>query len=325
MNRKDKLTNLLKLDELLGNGEEMTLEEMLIELPDVDKRTFYNYKDELKVHYGAPIECRRRGRFSLYRYTDPGFSIKEQVNQEMNIHIISIQQALDHLSLMDGDSVNNAIIRLYLLGLKNDLLNDHRPFMAFDNNIYSTGINFIDAIGEAIINKTPLKIEYKPFYKDCVQPTIHPYFLKQFNNRWYLLAWNEKAKKIYNYALDRIVAIEQANDTKYLPTNVDFTEFFDDIVGVTNYDDKQVETIRLRINKSRRDYIETKPLHPSQIIEKGCQTNDESIFINISVKVNTELKMLLLSYGDSIEVIEPISLRETMKEITLRMTALYDK
>lgn len=321
----NKQTNLLKLDELLSSGKSMTRAEILCEIPDIDKRTFHNYIKELFKHFKAPIEIGRVGKESTYQYTEEGFSIREQFIHELNLNIKTVQEALQGLSLMKGDDVNNIIIRLYLMGIKNDLLADHRPFMAFDNNVDLTGFKeYLEELGKAILDKQPLRIEYKPFVEDLQQLVIHPYFLKQYNNRWFLLAWSEPAGRIHNFALDRIQNVERTDEVKYYPqpNNVRFEEYFDDIVGVTNYDDREVQNIMLRVSRKSYDYIATKPLHGSQKPVKGGESEDW-VTIQLQVKINTELEMLLLSYGDAIEVVKPHSLRDTMKEKAERMAALY--
>ena len=319
-----KQINLLKLDELLGQGKELTLEDILNAIPEMERRTFYNYRAELEKHFNAPLEVGNIGKESTYRYKVKGFSIREQFIQELNLNIKTVQDALQGLSLMSGDDVNNIIIRLYLMGIKNDLLADHRPFMAFDNNVDLTGFEYLEELGQAILDKQPLRIEYKPFVEDLQQLVIHPYFLKQYNNRWFLLAWSEPAGRIHNFALDRIQRVEPTDEVVYYPqpNNVRFDEYFDDIVGVTNYDDREVETIVLRVSRKSYDYIATKPLHWSQKPVRGGETEDW-VTIQLRVKTNTEFEMLLLSYGDAIEVVEPQSLRETMKEKAERMAALY--
>ena len=93
----------------------------------------------------------------------------------------------------------------------------------------------------------------------------------------------------------------------YKESNVDFDEYFKDVIGVTVPDNCEPENVILRVNNSRYHYIETKPLHSSQdIIEEG----DDATTISITVKINKELISLLLSYGDDLEVLAPASLRD---------------
>lgn len=321
-----KLERMLKLDELLQNEYGMTKEEILDEIPDLDDRLFYLYIRELEEKHQAPVQYGSRdgSRISptTFRYKDPDYSFKKQFIEKFNLNIQSIQKAIDNLEQMDGDDVNKSMIKLYLLALQNNLPSDCKPFMEFDNNLDMTGIHHIETLGQAIINKTPLKISYKPFWEEEMELLVHPCFLKQYNNRWFLLAWNEKAKRIHNFPLDRIIYIQQAGGIEYPQIDIDFTQYFDDIIGVTNYDNREVEAIRLRVKKRRYDYIRTKPLHLSQTMLKDLETED-SVFIELKVKVNIELKKLLLSYGDDIEVVAPRSLRDSMKAVVSEMAANY--
>ena len=99
-------------------------------------------------------------------------------------------------------------------------------------------------------------------------------------------------------------------------------EYFDDIIGVTNYEDTPIETIVLRIANKDIGYIRTKPLHWSQTELKERETPD-SVYIQIKVKINTELKMLLFSYNDAIEVISPQSLRDEFADKIAKMQSFY--
>lgn len=321
----NKQINILRLDELLAGGRAMTREEIMDEIPEIDRRVFFNYIGELERDFNAPIEKGWIGKEATYRYKDPEFSIKQQFIEKLNLDIKTVQDALQALAVMEGDDTNNTLVWLYLMGIKNDLLNEHRPFMAFDNNLDLKGIGYLKELGKAILNKQPQWLHYKPYTEELQRLVIHPYFLKQYKGRWFLLAWSETAHRIHNFALDRIEHVEDAKLVTYLPqpNNVRFDEYFDDIVGVTNYDDREVETVVLRVSRKSYDYIATKPLHMSQRELKDRATEDSAYF-SIKVKTNYELEMLLLSYGDAIEVIEPLSLRETMRTTARNMAALYN-
>ena len=125
-----------------------------------------------------------------------------------------------------------------------------------------------------------------------------------------------------NYALDRIIKLEHLSKA-FIDTDIDFDEYFDDIVGVSNYKKSNVETVLLKIDNKSIDYIRTKPLHWSQIELKNLGSTEYS-YVQLKVKVNTELKMLLFSYSDAIEVLEPAWLRDTFAKKTKRMMQLYE-
>ena len=62
---------------------------------------------------------------------------------------------------------------------------------------------------QAIIKKRVLRIEYAPFGKDSYSERIYPYHLKQFNDRWYLIAQAVGYDTLGHYALDRIEGFEE--------------------------------------------------------------------------------------------------------------------
>ena len=133
---------------------------------------------------------------------------------------------------------------------------------------------------------------------------MHPYHLRQFRNRWFLLCMTDGKNYISNYPLDRIESISPVS-IPYLKTNIDFDEWFDDVVGVTVRNTPLVEVL-IKVNNDRYGYIKTKPLHPSQT-ERWKQAEDGYTYITIKVKVNSELISLLASFGADIEVVSPYS------------------
>lgn len=162
---------------------------------------------------------------------------------------------------------------------------------------------------------------YKPFNKEEFISNVHPYHLRQYNRRWFLLAYSEDRKAISNFPLDRITKLKHLSKP-YIETDVDFEEFFDDIVGVTNYKNSCIEKVVLKVSNKSIDYIRTKPLHGTQTELKELGS-DSHTFIQLKLKINTELEMLLLSYGDAIEIIEPSWLRIKFAEITKKMSENY--
>ena len=144
---------------------------------------------------------------------------------------------------------------------------------------------------------------------------MFPYYLKQFNDRWYLIA---QAVGYYNYghyALDRIESFEEV-DMKYLESEIDFEEYFDDVIGVTVPERLEPLDVVLRVSNNRFNYIKTKPLHLSQRVIGEERTHTT---IAINVKINKELISLILSFGPDVEVIAPANLR---KEVAKRIRAM---
>jgi predicted DNA-binding transcriptional regulator YafY len=131
---------------------------------------------------------------------------------------------------------------------------------------------------------------------------IHPYYLKQYNKRWFLFGLNNHDQLIYNLPLDRIACIKP-DSTKFIKNSAtDFTEYFEDIVGVSFSANSKPIKILLQLDKEIAPYILTKPIHGSQ---KRVEVNDKGIIIQIEVIPNIELKQLLLSYGSFLKILSP--------------------
>ena len=166
------------------------------------------------------------------------------------------------------------------------------------------------------MNRRPVTLRYKSFKSRTAKDiNVHPYFLKQYNSRWYLLAAPDGYDNIATYALDRILTVSLWK-AKYRPSNVDFDELFADTIGVTLNPDDKVERVVLKIAAKRYPYVETKPFSERQRIVKK---EDDSVTISFPMKVNFELISEILSFGSDIEVVEPLSLR---KEISRQIAIL---
>jgi predicted DNA-binding transcriptional regulator YafY len=131
------------------------------------------------------------------------------------------------------------------------------------------------------------------------------------NNRWFLFGLCEQLKEkqpITNLALDRIEKIEQIHKPYIENTNIDFNEYFEDVIGVTVYN-KETEKIVLEIDNVLFPYIETKPLHGSQKIK---ERNRQTTRIELNLIINYELENLLLAYIDKVKILEPLYFKERM-------------
>ena len=191
--------------------------------------------------------------------------------------------------------------------------------IGFEQNLDLKGLENITPLFEASVNKQVLQIRYKSFKANKpVTCEVHPYFLKQYNNRWFLFGWNTEFQAITNFALDRIEAVSPLF-AEYIekPSGINFDEYFDDIVGVTILKDKHIEHIVMRVAPDRYPYIKNKPLHSSQ------HNYDKEFRISIDVIPNNELIALLLSFGSQLEVLEPQSVREMMRDHVKTLNKFY--
>ncbi|MEG2164605.1 MAG: WYL domain-containing protein [Bacteroidales bacterium] len=278
----------------------------------VKKRQVQEDIKSMESIWGILLEKPRDGKRVYYRYEDMHYSINNQPLNETEI--AQLKETIYMLNRFKGmpqfDWMEEILARLESAF---NLRGTHVNIVDFEQNPYLKGLHFFSDIFNAIVNKRSLNITYKRYVEDPTQIVFHPYFLKQYNNRWFLFGLCEHLKEkmaITNLALDRIEQFSYVN-IPYIENNIiEFNEYFDDVIGVT-VPEKEVEQIVLEIDNVIFPYVETKPLHGSQKVRKR---NLQSTTVELNLIINHELENLLLSYIDKIRIIAPDHLRERMIE-----------
>ena len=184
----------------------------------------------------------------------------------------------------------------------------------FEHHVRAAGTERLQDLFEAIKGKTVLRITYQPFGKEEREHIIHPYLLKEFRNRWFLLGRIDGHAFVTNLALDRMKKVKPILRHAYVENNVfDPDAYFDHLIGVTWPDGAQPETITLRVSAAIYPYIHTKPIHHSQTVVR--EYRDGSRRITLRLVNNYELRMALMSMGPGVVVEGPEELRKTMVEM----------
>lgn len=284
---------------------------------DISKRTVQNDINVLEADYHIRLdENLRQGRKRLYRYIDTDFTLPlYRINDEERN---KIGGAIKVLEGFEGEPLYDWV-RTFLMQIEGGLFDeDTSPKVSFQTNLDLKGLNHFGKLLQAINTKRVLKLKYTPYGKKQISETIYPYFLKEYNNRWFLIAQVKGYDTFAHYALDRIDDFEELA-IPYKDVDTEFEFYFDDVVGVT-VPTTESEKIILRVNKPRFEYIRTKPLHLTQRIEE--ENNDYAI-ISINVKTNKELDSVILSFGEAIEVLEPKTYRDRISNIVFEMNKKY--
>lgn len=256
--------------------------------------------------WSIPLERIKFGRKTFYRYSELSFSINNQPLNESEAN--QMKSALQILSRFTGTPQFEWIKEVIpTIQDKLGLLNEEKEVIAFESNVDLKGLDHLTPIFNAIHNKRVLNILYKDFKsKEAYNIKFHPHYLKQYNNRWFAFGYNpERETPYWNIALDRVENITEQLDN-YFYTDIDWEDYFYDIIGVTMPVDGKVEEVVLKFTKEQAPYIITKPIHPSQ---KHKELED-GLLVRINVIPNFELERLILSFGNSVEVVLPKELKE---------------
>ena len=267
---------------------------------------------ESETGWSIPLERKKDGKRVYYRYETPGFSINEQPltdeeAQQLKALIITLGR---FRGLPSNEWVEEIISNLeWRFNLKGNSEN----VIGFEQNLGLKGLYFLAPIIEATANHQVLNVTYKNYKSgsEAKELSIHPYYVKQYNNRWFLLALDNERHFITNLALDRIMSIQVTDKIAFIDnTTIDFEHYFDDVVGVT-IPPKGVskELIQLRFSEKQYPYVVSKPIHHSQKVLQGKER-----VISIEVIPNYELDQQILSFGLDVEVLSPANYRSHIKE-----------
>ena len=289
----------------------------------VKKRQVYEDIKFMKSEegYAVPLEKYRQGRRMCYRYEDRKFSINNQPINDAEAN--QINATLSVLQRFKGLPHFEWLQEILPKMQSSFGLQQHTsPVFQFEQNPYLKGIEYLEPLYQHIIRNEVLEITFKDFNNpNAVVFSLHPYLLKQYNKRWFLISWNADKQRIWVTALDRIEAIERSLSINYIPNTIDLEDYFDDVLGVTKYKEEVLQKILLKVYKPSIAYILTKPLHHSQ--RKKTLTDDYMI-IELQLMRNYELESLILSYGDHIEVLAPEGFRKKITERIKNAQRRYD-
>ena len=274
---------------------------------------------ESEAGWSVPLMRIRYGRKIFYRYEDLNFSIN---NQPLNIsEVEQIKSALQIFSRFSGapqfEWINEMIPRLES---KFGLVERKTEVISFESNIDLKGLHFLAPLFNAIINKRVLQVKYKDFKSsEPYEITFHPYYLKQYNNRWFVFGLNaDNQVPNWNLALDRIEALSET-PLNYKACEIEWEEYFYDIVGVTRPVGVEPQEIVLKFSPEVVPYVITKPIHPSQ-----KHKNDPSgLEVRIKVIPNFELERLILSFGEHVKVVSPKDFSERISQRLKAAGSLY--
>ena len=264
-----------------------------------------------KLGYNAPIVVYDK---KYYKYEDDEFSITDIPLTETDMNVLT--ETVSMLKQFKDFSLFNDVSDI-LQRLEDKIYAEKshtKPVIYLDKNEKLKGLHYLDEVYQAIIKKVALVITYKSFKsREETKFNFHPFILKEFNNRWFIIGKKKGSQPITNLALDRIIAIDYDFNLPYLEENFDAESYYNNIIGVTMNSGLKPRRIELWIDAENAPYVLTKPLHTSQRLIK--ENENGSIIIHLFLIPNYEMERLLLGFGKGLEVLRPESLRNRMKSI----------
>ncbi|MBR4553039.1 MAG: WYL domain-containing protein [Bacteroidaceae bacterium] len=280
------------------------------DMPITALNTIRNDIMSIANRWHVVIEKVRNGREIRYRYEDPNFSIfNSPLNED---EIAQLAESVSLLRRFEGMPGFEWVEEMSA-HLETTINAEVKPVIGFDENKQLKGLSFFSPLFKAITSKECIELTYLPYSREQAYTSIvHPYYIKEYNQRWFLFALDDSHVCLTTFAFDRIEAMKKSNK-KYLPNkDYDFTHYFNDIVGVSFDPSMSIEDITLWVSREQLPYMLSKPLHKSQCIVEKCK--DGGAILKIHVRPNFELEQKILSLGDRVTVLTPNSLRTKILE-----------
>jgi len=272
-----------------------------------------------KLGYNAPIIVKER---KYYTYEDADYSITERPVSDIDLgkmkEIVGLLKHFNGFSYFD--EMSDMIARL-----ENNLYKSTHPeasYIQMEGNRLLKGLEFITPLYQAILDKTTLQIDYKSFRAIQAQAyTCFPYLLKEYRNRWFLIAAANGRRSLHTLALDRMIAVRRLPEQKFVEYGgVAFDRYYDELIGVTRSEKDRTHKVILFVNKENAPYVLTKPIHHSQTL---LREDTEGIIICIDVVLNFELEREILGFGEFMRVLAPRQLVSGIRKRLQRSAEQY--
>jgi predicted DNA-binding transcriptional regulator YafY len=261
-----------------------------------------------KLGYNAPIVVVDK---KYYTYEDPDYSITKIPLSEQDLS--SINEAVEILKQFKGFN------HFASLGEVVQKLEDHvysashhtASVIDFEKNEQLKGLAYLEPLYHAIIHHKAIQLQYKSFTaKQINQFIFHPWWLKEFKNRWFCIGVKKRGGVLFTLALDRIEGLETVDTEPYIINDRYSVEaYYQHVIGVTVSQHVRNQRVELFFSNQHAPYVETKPLHSSQVVK---ERRTDGIVIELRLQLNFELEKEILGFGEGVVVLAPERLRKSI-------------
>lgn len=288
--RKRKISfkelNEIWLDDEISRGEE------------IPKRTFDNWRYVIFDMFGINIANEKRGQYRYY------------IENVENISKNGLRSWLFNTLCVSNVLANSQSI-------KDRILLEYVP----------SGQQYLQSIIEAMKDNKVLNMTYHSYNRDEEYSfDVHPYCVKLFRQRWYMVALSEYAynhqKGPWIYALDRIQDLQEKEEYFEMPKDWDAEEYFEGCFGIISDHRMEVQSVKLKVAAGQANYIRDLALHKSQ---QERERNEEYSIFTYRLRPTFDFQQELLWHGEDMEVLEPEWLRKEIAGKIERMWNKYNK
>jgi predicted DNA-binding transcriptional regulator YafY len=312
-----KLKRVFEIHKKLRTGKNFSASDLLSSIlgidPNANERIVRLDISTLRL-FGAKI---RGHKFSGYSYEEPFSLLKalEGVNEADTNELLSFlrQSAAEAASILNLDKL--------LIQFEQNVRNpnvEENPFIQYEK-VELRNIEKLDKFYRYIEERRTIEIDYRPFGFDKAESRIiRPVLLKEYNNRWTLIAFDKEKFTYQNFPLDRIETERLSSDLLAGENNFDSKTYFRDVIGSTVSESPSTEIV-FSIRKKRAFYVENKKWHHSQ---KVISEDEALMTFSINVKPNNEFWAKVMEHLEDINILSPDEIRSSFLQ---RVSGLHKR
>lgn len=274
-----------------------------------------------KLGYNAPIVVKER---KYYAYEDKNYSIMNIPLSEQDI--VKMNEAVELLKQFKGFSHFSELTSVVqkLEAQVYEHTSGNIPVIDFEKNEGLKGLELLDDVYRAIVQKHAVVIKYQSFKARTADTFVfHAWWLKEFKNRWFIVGVRNDKLQVLTLALDRIITLKTEEKVAYQPNpGIVPANYYKDVIGVTVSDRIKPIEVRLWASPQHAPYILTKPLHPSQEL---VSKSNAGVIVRLRVQHNFELERELLGFGPGIKVLAPRNLQRRISFLIQKALTIYEE
>lgn len=262
-------------------------------------------REKPPVGYSAPIVCVDGN----YTYSDNNFSLQNCQLSKPDIDnltevVSTLKQFKNYAHLGDILKIIEKIEAIIALNPLPD-----SPFVAFENSDkLLKGIGWLKQIFDATVQQRVIELTIKEFDDSIRQQVVHPYYLKEFHNEWYLYGLSEQNHTLVVVPVQKIVALSPQiitfiENTTYTPA------YFKSLFGIQPSESTKAVEVSLKIDAQLVDTFTTSPVHDTQTM---TNRDENGALLQVKIIPNSDFTQFVLKYGSRIKVEAPEKLRKTI-------------
>ena len=295
---------------------------------EVSRRTLekdiHDMRYDNELGYYAPIKFDHF--YGAYYYEDPEYSIDKLPLDHADLEALSFASAVleQYGSIGIFSTFSGAVQKIMnTMKIRRQMENNEvAHYVGLENFPVIGGQELLPVILDAILKRKVLSLDHQRFDAEEIHHhTVHPYYLKEYRSRWYLVGYQSDNRRIQTYGIERIKALTVLGMEKFIETPFDPQAYYRNAIGVI-VSEEPPEDIVLKFSAKQGMYLITQPIHESQAVVKQTK---ENITISLHIVPAYEFIAMVLGWGAEVEVLEPSWLRERVARILGEAMEIYSK